>query len=100
MIDDYGHHPRELQVTIDAVRKVWPSRRLLMVFQPHRYSRTSEMMDDFVNVLNAVDQVILLDIYPAGEAPIPGITGQVLLERFAKQAKVPPIFVPTIEESI
>jgi UDP-N-acetylmuramate--alanine ligase len=97
VIDDYGHHPRELQVTIDAVRKVWPNRRLLMVFQPHRYSRTSEMMDDFVSVLTAVDKVILLDIYPAGEVPIAGITGQVLLERFAKQAKVPPIFVPLID---
>lgn len=94
VVDDYGHHPRELQVTIEAVRKVWPDRRLLMVFQPHRYSRTSELMDDFVEVLKAVDQLVLLDIYPAGEAPLPGITGEVLAARCVKQFTTPPIFVP------
>ena len=98
LIDDYGHHPRELQVTIDAVRKVWPDRRLVMVFQPHRYSRTAEMMDEFVQVLDTADQVVLLEIYPAGEVPIPGITGEVLAARFEQQSKVPLIFVPQREK--
>ncbi len=94
LIDDYGHHPREIQVTIEAVRKVWPDRRLVMVFQPHRYSRTSEMMDEFIKVLNAVDQLILLEIYSGGESPMPGITSEVLASRFNQQSKLPLIFVP------
>jgi UDP-N-acetylmuramate--alanine ligase len=93
LVDDYGHHPRELQVTIDAVRNVWPHRRLVMVFQPHRYSRTSEMMDEFVNVLKGTDQLVLMEIYAAGEAPIPGITSAVLAEKFEQQTKKPLFFV-------
>lgn len=100
LIDDYGHHPRELQVTIEAVRKVWPDRRLVMVFQPHRYSRTEELMDDFVTVLSAVDQAILLDIYSAGEAPIPGVSSKILAERFAQQTRSPLIYVPQIDQVI
>jgi UDP-N-acetylmuramate--alanine ligase len=97
LIDDYGHHPRELQVTIDAVRKVWPERRLVMVFQPHRYSRTVELMGDFVEVLSAVDLLVLLEIYPAGEAPLPGVSGAVLATRFSNESTVPLIFVPRME---
>jgi len=100
LVDDYGHHPREVQVTIDAVRKVWPQRRLVMVFQPHRYSRTSEMMDDFVNVLRGPDQLILMEIYAAGEAPIPGITSDLLAEKFEQQAKKPLLLVQQKEKVI
>lgn len=100
LIDDYGHHPREIQVTIEAVRKVWPDRRLVMVFQPHRYSRTSEMMDEFVKVLNLVDEVVLMEIYSAGESPIPGITGEVLASCFNQQANIPLSFVPKKESVI
>jgi len=98
LIDDYGHHPRELQVTIDAVRQVWPTRRLVMVFQPHRYSRTAELMDYFVTVLAQVDLLILCEIYPASEEPIPGITSEVLASRLTQVAKTPPVFVPHLDE--
>jgi UDP-N-acetylmuramate--alanine ligase len=69
-IDDYAHHPQEIAATVDAVRKGWPGRRLVTVFQPHRYTRTRDLFDDFINVLNEVDVLILLGVYAAGEAPI------------------------------
>jgi UDP-N-acetylmuramate--alanine ligase len=81
LIDDYGHHPQEIRSTIDAFRKVWPHRRLIHVFQPHRYSRTQSLFDDFVNVLTLADQVLLFDIYPAGEAEIQGINSQTLAQQ-------------------
>lgn len=70
MIDDYGHHPREIKATIDTVRSVWPAKRLVMVFQPHRYTRTRALLKDFAAVLSEVDQLILLKVYAAGEAPL------------------------------
>jgi len=72
VIDDYGHHPKELEVTFDAVRGAYPGRRLVSVFQPHRYSRTQDLFDDFVSVLNRADELVLMPVYPAGEAPIIG----------------------------
>ena len=72
VIDDYGHHPKELEVTFDAVRGAYPGRRLVSVFQPHRYSRTQDLFDDFVSVLNRADELVLMPVYPAGEAPIVG----------------------------
>lgn len=74
IIDDYGHHPQEILSTIDAFRSVWPDKRLIHVFQPHRYSRTQSLFNDFVQVLTMADQVILLDVYSAGEKPIDGIS--------------------------
>ena len=73
LVDDYGHHPNEVLSTINAVRQGWPERRLLMIFQPHRYTRTRDLYDDFVKVLSTVDSLILIDIYPAGEDPIQGV---------------------------
>lgn len=81
IIDDYGHHPREISSTIDAFRHVWPSRRLLHVFQPHRYSRTRDLLEDFVKALSLADELLLLDIYPAGETPIPGVDSAALLSK-------------------
>ena len=72
VIDDYGHHPKELEVTFDAVRGAYPGCRLVSVFQPHRYSRTQDLFDDFVSVLNRVDELVLMPVYPAGESPIVG----------------------------
>ncbi len=72
VIDDYGHHPKELEVTFDAVRDAYPGRRLVSVFQPHRYSRTQDLFDDFVSVLNRADELVLMPVYPAGELPIVG----------------------------
>jgi UDP-N-acetylmuramate--alanine ligase len=81
IIDDYGHHPNEISATIEAFRQAWPNRRLLHVFQPHRYTRTQDLLQDFVKVLSLADELLLLDIYPAGEEPIPGISSQLLLDK-------------------
>jgi len=75
LVDDYGHHPSEVKATIEAVRLGWPDQRLIMVYQPHRYSRTLELFDQFVDVLSTVDHLVLLDVYSAGEEPIVGATG-------------------------
>jgi len=86
LVDDYGHHPRELASTIQAARDVWPERRLVMVFQPHRYSRTQDLFQEFIEILSTVDQLILLDIYAAGETPILGISGKSLAEQLRQQS--------------
>ncbi|MGQ3892531.1 UDP-N-acetylmuramate--L-alanine ligase [Legionella sp. CNM-4043-24] len=80
VVDDYGHHPREISSTVDAFRRVWPGKRLIHVFQPHRYTRTQSLFEQFVEALSLADELLLLDIYPAGEKPIPGITSQALLQ--------------------
>nr|VFJ42765.1 MAG: UDP-N-acetylmuramate--L-alanine ligase [Candidatus Kentron sp. DK] len=76
LIDDYGHHPREVAATLDTIRASWPDRRLVVAFQPHRYTRTRDLFDDFVHVLLEPDVLFLLDIYAASETPLPGITGE------------------------
>jgi UDP-N-acetylmuramate--alanine ligase len=73
LVDDYGHHPREMNATMAAARNVWPDKKLILVFQPHRYSRTQELFGDFVETMQHADHVLLLDIYSAGEDPIDGI---------------------------
>lgn len=80
IIDDYGHHPQEIMTTIDAFRRVWPDKRLVHVFQPHRYSRTQSLFSQFVNALSLADELLLLDIYSAGEQAIPGLTSESLLQ--------------------
>lgn len=84
IVDDYGHHPREIQSTLDAFRAVWPDKRLLHVFQPHRYTRTQSLFSDFVDVLQMADELLLLDIYSAGEACIPGVTSEQLANEIRK----------------
>ncbi|RIY33029.1 UDP-N-acetylmuramate--L-alanine ligase [Psittacicella melopsittaci] len=86
-IDDYGHHPTELEATINTAREVFPERRLVMLFEPHRYSRTLSLFDDFVLTLSKADQVILLDVYPAGEDPIVGADSQSLSHEIRKLGK-------------
>ena len=93
LVDDYGHHPRELEVTIDAIRKGFPERRLVMVFQPHRYSRTRDLYEDFVRVLSAADVLLLMDVYPAGEKPIAGADGRSLSRSIRQRGSVDPIFI-------
>lgn len=78
VVDDYGHHPREISSTIDAFRSVWPNKRLVHVFQPHRFSRTQELFSDFVKILSMADELVLLDIYPAGEHAIPNVNSEAL----------------------
>lgn len=97
LVDDYGHHPREVDVTIQAVRDGWPGRRLVMIYQPHRYSRTRDLYEDFVDVLSKVDVLILLDVYSAGEEPIPGADGRHLSRSIRNRGKVDPIFVEGVD---
>jgi UDP-N-acetylmuramate--alanine ligase len=98
LIDDYGHHPRELEATIAALRAGWPDRRLVAVFQPHRYSRTRDLMDDFANVLAGVDALVLTEVYPAGETPIAGADGRALARAIRSRGQVEPVFVPELDD--
>jgi len=93
LVDDYGHHPRELAATLEALRQAWPTRRKVVVFQPHRYTRTRDLYEDFVAVLSGVDVLILLDIYAAGEAPIAGADGKALSRSIRIRGQVDPVFV-------
>ena len=97
LVDDYGHHPTEVAATIAAVRDGWPERRLLMVFQPHRYSRTRDLFDDFVDVLSTVDRLIILEVYPAGEEKIAGADGRSLSRSVRNRGLIDPIFVEGID---
>jgi UDP-N-acetylmuramate--alanine ligase len=98
LVDDYGHHPSEIAATIAAVRAGWPERRLVLAFQPHRYSRTHDAFDDFVSVLSEVDVLVLSEVYAAGEAPISGADGRALTRAIRARAKVDPVFVENIDE--
>lgn len=84
IVDDYGHHPQEIKATLEAFRAVWPTRRLVHVFQPHRYSRTQSLFTEFVDVLKMADELLLLGIYSAGEATIPGISSEILAQEINK----------------
>lgn len=98
LVDDYGHHPREVEATVQAVRAAWPNHRLLVIFQPHRFSRTRDLFEDFVRALSLVDQLILLDVYPAGEAPIAGADGRSLARAIRNRGQVDPVFVTETDE--
>ncbi len=98
MIDDYGHHPTEIAATIAAARSGWPHRRLVLVFQPHRYSRTRDLMDDFAQVLSDTDVLILLDVYAAGETPIAGADGRAIARAVRSRGSLEPVFVETLDE--
>ncbi len=93
MVDDYGHHPRELEVTMEAIRKGFPDRRLVMLFQPHRYSRTRDLYEDFVKVLSGADVLLLMDVYPAGEKVIAGADGRSLCGSIRQRGEVDPVFI-------
>ena len=97
-VDDYGHHPREVAATLDSARQAFPGRRLVVVFQPHRYSRTRDLFEDFVGVLSKVDVLVLLDIYAAGEAPLAGVDGRSLSGAIRMRRLVDPIFVQNPKE--
>ncbi|MBL4606755.1 MAG: UDP-N-acetylmuramate--L-alanine ligase [Pseudomonadales bacterium] len=98
LVDDYGHHPAEVEATILAIRAGWPERRLVMVYQPHRYSRTKELYDDFVRVLSEVDVLFLMEVYSAGEEVIPGADSRNLSHSIRLRGKVDPIFIESTEE--
>jgi UDP-N-acetylmuramate--alanine ligase len=92
LVDDYGHHPTEVAAVIKAVRGGWPERRLVMVYQPHRYSRTRDLYDDFVNVLADANVLLLMEVYPAGEEPIPVPTAAAV-HSIRQRGKLDPIYI-------
>jgi UDP-N-acetylmuramate--alanine ligase len=97
-VDDYGHHPVEMAATLAATRGAFPGRRLLLAFQPHRYSRTRDCFEDFVKVLNTVDGLLLAEVYAAGEAPIVAADGRSLARAVRVAGKVEPVFVEQIAD--
>ena len=98
VVDDYGHHPREVAATLAAARAAWPERRLVLAYQPHRYTRTRDLLDDFAEVLSSVDVLLLLEIYAAGEEPIAGINSRALARAIRERGKVEPILVGEIAQ--
>lgn len=98
LIDDYGHHPAEMAATIAAARGAFPNRRLVLAFQPHRYTRTRDCFEDFVRVLSSVDALLLTEVYPAGEAPIVAADGRALARAVRVLGKVEPVFVEQVAD--
>jgi UDP-N-acetylmuramate--alanine ligase len=98
LVDDYGHHPAEMAATIAAARGAFPGRRLVLAFQPHRFTRTRDLFEDFVKVLSTVDALVLADIYPAGEAPIVAADGRSLARAVRVAGKVEPVFVEQVSQ--
>ncbi|RBW49454.1 UDP-N-acetylmuramate--L-alanine ligase [Marinobacter sp. F3R11] len=93
LVDDYGHHPTEVEAVIRAAHDAWPGRRLVMLYQPHRFTRTRDLYEDFVRVLSEVDGLLLMDVYSAGESAIPGADGRALCRSIRQRGKVEPVFV-------
>ena len=100
LVDDYGHHPTEVRAVLETVRRVWPDRRLVMAYQPHRYSRTRDLFDAFVDVLSEVDELVLVEVYSAGEAPIPGADGRALCCGIRDRSGVVPLFAADPAEAL
>ncbi|MDH5262508.1 MAG: UDP-N-acetylmuramate--L-alanine ligase, partial [Gammaproteobacteria bacterium] len=97
LVDDYGHHPTEIAATLSAARTGWPEKRIVLVFQPHRYSRTRDLMDDFASVLSDVDVLVLLDVYAAGEEPISGADGRAMARAIRSRGSIEPVFVESLD---
>jgi len=98
LVDDYGHHPREVAATIKAIREGWPERRLVMVFQPHRFTRTRDLFEDFIKVLSSCDILLLLEVYAAGEDEIPGADSRALCRSIRQRGLVDPIYIYGIDD--
>ncbi len=98
LVDDYGHHPVEMAATIAAARGAWPERRVLLAFQPHRFTRTRDLFEDFVRVLSTVDELVLAEVYAAGESPIVAADGRALMRAIRVAGKIEPTFVDTADE--
>jgi len=98
LVDDYGHHPTEVAATLNAARGAWPERRIVMMYQPHRYSRTRDLYEDFVSVLSDVDMLLLMEVYAAGEEPIAGADGRSLSRSIRQRGAVDPVFVEAVGE--
>jgi UDP-N-acetylmuramate--alanine ligase len=98
VIDDYGHHPAEIAATLDAVRQAHGGRRIVLAFQPHRYSRTHDLLDDFAGVLAGADALLVTEVYAAGEAAIPGADGRAICRAVRSRGQVEPVFVEKADE--
>ncbi|WP_089723855.1 UDP-N-acetylmuramate--L-alanine ligase [Candidatus Thiosymbion oneisti] len=98
LVDDYGHHPREVAVTLEAARRGWPGRRLVLVFQPHRFTRTQEQFEDFVQILSDADVLVLCEVYAAGESPLPGADGRTLSRAIRARGEVDPVFARDLQD--
>ena len=98
MIDDYGHHPAEMLATLEAVRGAFPGQRLVLAFQPHRYTRTRDLFEDFVKVLCSVDALVLAEVYAAGEPPIVGADGRALMHALRVAGQSEAVFVEDIQQ--
>jgi UDP-N-acetylmuramate--alanine ligase len=98
LVDDYGHHPVEMAATLAAARGAFPGRRIVLAFQPHRYTRTRDCFEDFVKVLSTTDALLLAEVYPAGEAPLVAADGRALARALRVSGKVEPVFVETIDD--
>lgn len=106
LVDDYGHHPTEVAATLASARQAWPERRVVMVYQPHRFTRTRDLYDDFVNVLSDCDFLVLLEVYPAGEEPIAGADSRSLARSIRQRGQLDPLYaadadsVPSLLEDL
>jgi UDP-N-acetylmuramate--alanine ligase len=98
IVDDYGHHPTEVSATLEAVRQGWPERRLVLVFQPHRYTRTRDLLDDFGRSLSECDVLLVTEVYAAGEAPIAGADGRAICRAVRSRGVVEPVFVESVDD--
>ena len=98
LVDDYGHHPTEIAATLEAARQAWPGRRLLLAFEPHRYTRTRDLLDDFAQVLSTADALVVAEVYPAGETPIPGADGKALCRAIRSRGTVEPVLLKSLDE--
>ncbi len=98
LVDDYGHHPTEVAASLQAIRQAWPGRRLVLAFQPHRYTRTRDLLDDFAQVLSSADAVLVTEVYAAGETPVAGADGRAICRAIRSRGRVEPVFVEHIEK--
>jgi UDP-N-acetylmuramate--alanine ligase len=98
LVDDYGHHPTEIAATLDAARQGWPGRRLVLVYQPHRYTRTRDLLDDFGRVLSTADALLVTEVYAAGETPIAGADGRAICRAVRTRGVLEPVFVEQVED--
>jgi UDP-N-acetylmuramate--alanine ligase len=98
LVDDYGHHPTEIAATLEAARQAWPGRRIVLAFEPHRYTRTRDLLDDFAQVLSTADALVVAEVYPAGEAPIPGADGKALCRAIRSRGTVEPVLLKSLDQ--
>jgi UDP-N-acetylmuramate--alanine ligase len=98
IVDDYGHHPTEVAATLQALRQGYAGRRIVLAFQPHRYTRTRDLIDDFGKVLSGADALLVTEVYAAGEPPIAGADGRAICRAVRSRGQVEPVFVEKVEE--